>query len=96
MDVLPTMRPLRARLLMDGSIEAEVSIPGVEQPVKLSVGRSERRMFLGGVDRQEIVQPHCVLEYGGPTFDTNGWRDHERLHLDDLRDEGEVRSKGWG
>jgi hypothetical protein len=54
MDVLPTMRPLRARLLVDGSIEAEVSISGVDVPVKLSSGRSERRMFLGGVDGQEI------------------------------------------
>ena len=38
---------------------------------------------------RDIVQPHCVLEYGGPTFDQNGWRDRGRLHLDDLRDEGE-------
>lgn len=38
---------------------------------------------------KSIVQPHCVLEYGGKTFDTNGWRDKGRLHLDDLRDEGE-------
>ena len=39
---------------------------------------------------KEIVQPHCVLDYGGPTFDCNGWRDQGRLHLDDLRDEGEL------
>jgi peptide chain release factor subunit 1 len=39
---------------------------------------------------KEIVQPHCVLDPGGPTFDTNGWRDHGRLHLDDLRDEGRI------
>ena len=39
---------------------------------------------------KEIVQPHCVLDYGGPTFDLNGWRDRGRLHLDDLRDEGEL------
>jgi len=37
-----------------------------------------------------IVQPHCVLEYGGRTFDQNGWRDQGRLHLDDLRGEGEL------
>jgi peptide chain release factor subunit 1 len=37
-----------------------------------------------------IVQPHCVLEWGGPTFDQNAWRDHGRLHLDALRAEGEV------
>jgi hypothetical protein len=39
---------------------------------------------------REIVQPHCVLDYGGPTFDTNGWVDHGRLHLDDLRGGGEL------
>lgn len=39
---------------------------------------------------KEIVQPHCVLDYGGPTFDRNGWRDRGRLHLDDLRGEGEL------
>jgi peptide chain release factor subunit 1 len=37
-----------------------------------------------------IVQPHCVLDYGGPTFDKNGWRDHGRLHLDDLRSAGDL------
>jgi hypothetical protein len=39
---------------------------------------------------KQIVQPHCVLDAGGPTFDQNGWRDHGRLHLDDLRGEGEI------
>jgi hypothetical protein len=39
---------------------------------------------------KDIVQPHCVLDYGGPTFDQNGWRDKGRLHLDDLRPEGEI------
>ncbi|MBX3070137.1 MAG: hypothetical protein KF883_06580 [Thermomicrobiales bacterium] len=37
---------------------------------------------------RDIVQPHCVLDYGGPTFDRNGWRDRGALHLDDLRHEG--------
>ncbi len=37
---------------------------------------------------RDILQPHCVTEWGGPTFDLNAWRDHGRLHLDDLRDEG--------
>jgi peptide chain release factor subunit 1 len=37
-----------------------------------------------------IVQPHCVLDWGGPTFDQNAWRDHGRVHLDALRDEGDV------
>jgi hypothetical protein len=39
---------------------------------------------------KEIVQPNCVLLPGGPTFDRNAWRDHGRLHLDDLRDEGDL------
>jgi hypothetical protein len=37
-----------------------------------------------------IIQPHCVLDPGGPTFDQNGWRDKGRYHLDDLRDEGMI------
>jgi glycosyltransferase involved in cell wall biosynthesis len=36
---------------------------------------------------KDIVQPHCVYDHGGRTFDLNGWRDHGRLHLDDLRGE---------
>src|SRR5207237_5940372 len=43
------------------------------------------RLLAAGKD---VVQPHCVLDHGGPTFDCNGWRDRGRLHLDDLRDEG--------
>ena len=39
---------------------------------------------------KDILQPHCVLEYGGPTFDMNAWRDHGRYSMDDLRDEGEI------
>jgi len=34
---------------------------------------------------RDIVHPHCVLRYGGPTHDLNAWRDHGRVHLDDLR-----------
>jgi len=36
--------------------------------------------------RRDIVHPHCVTRYGGPTFDRNAWRDHGRIHMDDLRD----------
>lgn len=39
---------------------------------------------------REIVHPNCVFEYGGPSFDLNAWREHGRLHLHDLRDEGEL------
>jgi hypothetical protein len=37
---------------------------------------------------KDIVHPHCVRAFGGPTFDRNAWRDQGRLHLDDLRSEG--------
>jgi peptide chain release factor subunit 1 len=39
---------------------------------------------------KDIVQPHCVFDYGGQTFDKNAWRDHGRLHLEDLRSEGDL------
>ncbi len=39
---------------------------------------------------KDIVQPHCVLEPGGATFDRNGWRNHGAEHLDDLRGSGEL------
>jgi hypothetical protein len=39
---------------------------------------------------KDIIQPHCVLIPGGPTWDLNGWRDHGRLHLEDLRAEGDL------
>jgi len=44
----------------------------------------ERLLAIGG----NVVQPHCVLEFGGATFDQNAWRDKGRYHLDDLRNEG--------
>lgn len=37
---------------------------------------------------RDIVQPHCVKEWGGRTFDLNAWRDQGRLHLEDMRGEG--------
>jgi hypothetical protein len=39
---------------------------------------------------RDIVQPHCVLEPGGPTFDWNAWRDQGRVRMDALRDGPEV------
>jgi hypothetical protein len=39
---------------------------------------------------RDIVHPHCVKAYGGPSFDQNAWRDRGRLHLSDLRGEGDV------
>ena len=45
------------------------------------------RLLAAGKD---ILVPHCVKDYGGFTFDCNAWRDRGRLHLDDLRGEGDL------
>lgn len=39
---------------------------------------------------KEIVHPHCVYDYGGPSFDLNAWRDNGRLHMHDLRGAGDL------
>lgn len=39
---------------------------------------------------KDIVQPHCVREYGGKSYDLNAWRDRGRLHMHDLRGEGDL------
>lgn len=38
--------------------------------------------------RRDIIQPHCVVHLNGPTFDLNAWRDHGRIHMEDLRGTG--------
>ena len=47
------------------------------------------------LDRQ-IVQPHCVLQHGGRTFDRNAWCDGGRKEMSDLRGEDMVRLEGVG
>jgi hypothetical protein len=44
----------------------------------------------------DIVHPHCVLEYGGKTFDRNAWCDNGRTHMEDLRGRGRVRLDSVG
>lgn len=34
---------------------------------------------------KDIVQPHCVITPGGPTFDWNAWRNKGRERMDSLR-----------
>jgi peptide chain release factor subunit 1 len=34
---------------------------------------------------KDIVQPHCVLDHDGPTFDQNAWTGHGAHHLDAYR-----------
>jgi glycosyltransferase involved in cell wall biosynthesis len=45
------------------------------------------RLLASGKD---IVQPHCVVEYGGRSFELNAWRDKGKYHMDDLRAEGDL------
>jgi glycosyltransferase involved in cell wall biosynthesis len=45
----------------------------------------------------DIVQPHCVLDRGGATFDLNAWIDKGAKHMQDLRDmKGAVRLDAVG
>ncbi|HKN11006.1 MAG TPA: hypothetical protein VJ376_16225 [Pseudomonadota bacterium] len=45
---------------------------------------------------RDIVHPHCVVEYGGKSYDVNAWRDNGRLHMEDLRGQGMVRLDAVG
>jgi hypothetical protein len=35
--------------------------------------------------QKDILHPHCITSYGGPSFDLNAWRDGGRKHMHDLR-----------
>ncbi|HWP92372.1 MAG TPA: hypothetical protein VNN20_09265 [Thermodesulfobacteriota bacterium] len=39
---------------------------------------------------KDIVQPNCVKQYGGISHDLNAWRDKGKLHMHDLRNEGDL------
>jgi hypothetical protein len=39
---------------------------------------------------KDIVHPNCVYDYGGRSFDLNAWRKRGKLHLHDLRREGDL------
>jgi hypothetical protein len=45
---------------------------------------------------KDIVQPQCVIQLGGPTFDRNAWSDHGRLLMESLRDQDLVRLDAVG
>lgn len=40
---------------------------------------------------KQIVHPHCVREYGGPTWDQNAWTEQGSRHMDSMRDRDLVR-----
>ncbi|MGF1503417.1 MAG: hypothetical protein ACFBSD_16570 [Paracoccaceae bacterium] len=53
-----------------------------------------RRLLATG---ERIVQPNCVLDYGGPSFDRNAWAGRRKRYLSDLRGQGDlVRLDGVG
>jgi hypothetical protein len=39
---------------------------------------------------KRIVQPNCVTEFGGESFDKNAWRGRRKAFLSDLRDDGDI------
>jgi hypothetical protein len=45
---------------------------------------------------RDIVQPHCVIEYGGPTYDANAWTEQGRYHMDAMRAQDMVRLDAVG
>jgi hypothetical protein len=73
---------LLARALDDEDWVLWLDIDVIEYPADIV----ERLLATG----KELVQPHCVKAYGGRTFDFNAWRDRGRLHLQDLRGEGNL------
>jgi peptide chain release factor subunit 1 len=45
---------------------------------------------------RDVVHPHCVLDYGGSTFDLNAWCDGGRRTMGDMRGRGIVRLDSVG
>jgi glycosyltransferase involved in cell wall biosynthesis len=39
---------------------------------------------------KDIVQPNCVKQYGGISFDLNAWRDKGKYYMHDLKKEGDL------
>jgi peptide chain release factor subunit 1 len=68
---------LLSRALGDQDWVLWLDVDVVEYPADLL-----QRMMATG---RSIVHAHCVQDYGGPTFDRNAWREHGRVHMDDLR-----------
>lgn len=58
----------------------------IEYPVDIV----EKLVSMGREMGKDILHPHCVIDYGGPTFDCNAWRDRGRLHMDAMRGEGDL------
>jgi hypothetical protein len=68
---------LLARALADEEWVLWLDVDVVEYPPDIV----ERLLATG----KDVIHPHCVKAYGGPTFDLNAWRDQGRVHMEDLR-----------
>jgi len=68
---------LLSRALADEDWVLWLDVDVVEYPADII----ERLLATG----RDIVHPHCVKQYGGPTFDLNAWRDRGHVHMEDLR-----------
>lgn len=76
---------LLSRALADEDWVLWIDVDVIDYPADII----ERLLATG----KDIVYPHCVIEPGDEpkrTFDRNAWRDHGRLHMDDLRAEGDL------
>lgn len=92
-----------ARLISPGILESD-SIDGTFGEVEACLPELAARFRRVGLWKKDFGyrirarpggRPRCsscggVLEYGGPTFDRNAWRDHGRVTLDGLRQEGDL------
>ncbi len=90
----PSMQPARRAILARSrnhlllrGLEDEEWVLWMDVDLASFPGDVIERLIAAGRD---VVVPHCVLAPGGPTFDTNSWRDRGRVHLDALRGQGEV------
>lgn len=73
---------LLSRALNDQDYVLWLDVDVVEYPTDVL-----QQLLAANVD---IVHPHCVYDYGGPTFDRNAWRDHGKVSMQDLRGEGDL------
>jgi len=76
---------LLSRALVDEDWVLWIDADVMDYPVDII----ERLLATG----KDIVHPHCLIKWPNEavrTHDLNAWRDHGRLHMDDLRAEGDV------
>jgi glycosyltransferase involved in cell wall biosynthesis len=76
---------LLSRALVDEDWVLWIDVDVLDYPADIV-----ERLLAAGKD---IVHPHCLIKLRHEpvkTFDLNAWRDHGRLHMNDLRAEGDI------